>query len=245
MPLCEENGCKEGQFNLNGICYQCSIKVVNCNKCSYAAPSGSSNKVFKCLECVGGLNGEYRVINGICQTCQNKPGCQECSYVKGSLDDYTCNNCKNNYYPSNGKCYECSYKSRSITNGQCYDYYCPNGISSYKNYCNCNSNYILTNQNTCIPCPNGCRYNYCYYDNNANSAKCSSCDSGYALNSDNICISCGVGCSSCYLNGNDPQCTRCSYGYIKNNNNKCENVEIPANCNSYYNERFNNLNEAK
>ena len=158
----------------------------------------------------------------------------------GSLDDYICNKYKNNYYPSNGKC----SKYRSIEIWQCYDYYFLNGYSSNKNYCYCNSNYILTNQNICILFLNGFRDNYCYYDNNENTAKCSSCYSGYTLNSNNICIYCGICCSSCYLDGNEPQCSSCSYGYIKDGI-KYEKVEIPLNCNSYYNERFNNLNEAK
>ena len=82
MPLCEENGCKEGYYNKNIICSQCSIKIVNCVKCSYSAPSGNSYRVFKFFEYFGWVNGEYRLINGICQTCKNKSGCQECSYVR-------------------------------------------------------------------------------------------------------------------------------------------------------------------
>ena len=42
--LCEENGCKEGYYNLDGICHQCSIGSDYCIKCTYIAPRGSKIK---------------------------------------------------------------------------------------------------------------------------------------------------------------------------------------------------------
>ena len=33
--ICEENGCKEGFYDINGICFKCSYGSPNCSKCSY------------------------------------------------------------------------------------------------------------------------------------------------------------------------------------------------------------------
>ena len=60
IPLCEENGCKEGYYNVEGICFPCSINSPNCTKCSYNAISEDSGKWFTCLECEGGKNGIFR-----------------------------------------------------------------------------------------------------------------------------------------------------------------------------------------
>jgi len=118
--LCDE--CKEGYYNINGICHQCSVGSENCNKCSYVAPPGSDQKKFKCLECVGGLYGQYRVdsYDGKCHTCQ-KPNCTECVFIDGTKDDYNCIKCIDNFYPSNGKCKECHYNHNYITGGICYN----------------------------------------------------------------------------------------------------------------------------
>ena len=44
--ICEEGGCKEGFYNLGGICLPCyNSSDKNCAKCSY-----SSKNDFKCLE---------------------------------------------------------------------------------------------------------------------------------------------------------------------------------------------------
>ena len=71
IPLCEENGCKEGYYNVKGICYPCSINSPHCIKCSYIAPSENSGKLFTCLECEVGENGTYYIIHsdGKCHEC--------------------------------------------------------------------------------------------------------------------------------------------------------------------------------
>ena len=79
MPLCDK--CKEGFYNMQGICFNCTSELENCNKCSYENSPGSNKKIYKCLECIDGLNGEYRVSkdDGKCYIC-NKPPCSECYY---------------------------------------------------------------------------------------------------------------------------------------------------------------------
>ena len=44
--LCEENGCKEGYYNLDGICIECFKDSEHCTNCTYIAPSGSQKKDF-------------------------------------------------------------------------------------------------------------------------------------------------------------------------------------------------------
>ena len=40
--LCEKTGCKEGYYNLQGFCLQCSIGSDNCAKCTYEPPNGTN-----------------------------------------------------------------------------------------------------------------------------------------------------------------------------------------------------------
>ena len=49
--ICEENGCKDGFYNLIGICTPCTWASDYCVKCRYI-----QNK-FKCLECVNNTFG--------------------------------------------------------------------------------------------------------------------------------------------------------------------------------------------
>ena len=44
--LCEENGCDDKYYNLQGICYRCDVSNENCIRCSY-----ENQQNFKCLEC--------------------------------------------------------------------------------------------------------------------------------------------------------------------------------------------------
>ena len=85
--LCEENGCKDGYYNVDGICDKCNKSSEYCTNCSYIAPPGSEKKEFKCLDCEGGLHGIYRVweINGTCHTCDGLiPNCTKCHYENGT-----------------------------------------------------------------------------------------------------------------------------------------------------------------
>jgi len=179
--LCDK--CKEGYYSIKGICFNCTDGSENCVKCSYEASSESDMYIYTCLECVDGLNGEYRVskIDGKCRTC-NKPDCLECQFVKGKLDDYICTKCPNEYYLSNGRCIECDYISNTSPGGTCYNYYCPGGNHNRNNYCHCYHGFVETTLNTCTPCPSHCLS--CYYDPNTNLGKCSYCEmnrSGWML----------------------------------------------------------------
>ena len=106
--LCEENGCKEGYYNIDGICHQCSIGSSYCINCTYIAPSGSTIKQFKCLECLGGLRGEYRVLSdGKCHTCKMSH-CKKCHYINDTnLSE--CEECEKDYYldPKTKECNKC------------------------------------------------------------------------------------------------------------------------------------------
>ena len=94
--LCDK--CKEGYYSIEGICTLCSIGSENCVKCSYEASPGSDRKVYKCLECVDGLYGKYRVSNvdGKCRKCSLPSNCLECRYKNGT-NDVECIKCWNNY----------------------------------------------------------------------------------------------------------------------------------------------------
>ena len=72
--MCEKDGCKDGYFNLDGICYPCSYDSENCAKCSY-----SLNNDFVCLDCLN--KTEYQLRNGKCEKCW-MPNCDECYFEK-------------------------------------------------------------------------------------------------------------------------------------------------------------------
>ena len=42
--LCEENGCKEGYYNVDGICNKCNKGSEYCTNCTYIAPLGNQKK---------------------------------------------------------------------------------------------------------------------------------------------------------------------------------------------------------
>ena len=50
--FCEEDGCKEGYFNLNGVCMTCSEISPGCSKCVKEETSNVENRNFKCTECL-------------------------------------------------------------------------------------------------------------------------------------------------------------------------------------------------
>ena len=53
----DENDCKEGFYNLNGICFRCSEVLNNCKKCSVNI-NENDEKTYLCNEC---LSNEYRI----------------------------------------------------------------------------------------------------------------------------------------------------------------------------------------
>ena len=120
--LCEENGCKEGYYNIDGICFECSIGSEHCTNCTYIAPLGSQKKKFKCLLCEGGLYGIYRIweSDGKCHTCDGLiPNCIQCHYENGT-NKAICDKCVDDYYVdpiTKSKCNKCY--NDYITGGEC------------------------------------------------------------------------------------------------------------------------------
>ena len=215
---CEENGCKSGYYNYNGICQKCSQVSYYCSKCQY-----TQNK-FKCLEC---KNDNYAVseITGGCEECFMSH-CYRCHYLNKTKNT-KCDECYSNYYINeNGTC---SYCYRNISNHESCRY-CPD-----KQNCYCDSGYTYDDSNNCVECPpncNDCKYNYI-----TKSIECMSCKNGYLLNFLNSCVNCGDNCYSCKLSYNNinPICEKCFDGYTFDNENNCT-IKYPKNCSScYYN----------
>ena len=210
--ICEEKGCKTGYYNLNGFCTQCSMTSDNCTNCTYEL-SSSGKKEFKCLDCVGGLNGDLRIweVDGRCHTCKIEH-CLECEYIKGTKNS-KCKKCEKDYFiDDKGKCSQCHNKD--IVGGECY--YCPNG-TQYSDRQNCSCHYYYTlNTNlpiSCVHCPDYC--DECTYDKAKDSSVCSKCFEGYHLDSNHNCINCQDSkCADCKLDApNKPICTRCRSGF--------------------------------
>ena len=240
--LCDK--CKEGYYSIEGICTLCSIGSENCVKCSYEASEGSDKYIYKCLECVDGLYGEYRVnkIDGKCRKCALPPHCLECRYINGT-NDVECIKCENDYYLFDGKCNECYYQYYYIEGGICKNYYCPGGNHNKINYCSCYGNYALKTQNSCISCPDYCRS--CYYDQRANSAICTKCYDDYIITNKGKCARCPSHCEYIYCyydpNSNLAKCSICDRGYAITKEGACS--PCPSNCIYCYTDP--NTNSAK
>ena len=202
--ICKEY--KEGYYNVDGFCTKCSIGSENCIKCTYESLAPNQAKEFKCLDCLGGLKGKYRVSSDYktCITCY-VPYCLKCYFVEGEMRA-ECEECIPNYYVnSQGTCSLCTTKN-NIKNGYCY--FCPKKSvpNSDKQDCKCNSYYTLKDPYNCINCPENC------YDCNYNNGKteCNNCDEGYYVNDDKTCSDCGGNCGECDKN---KICNACKTGY--------------------------------
>ena len=220
--ICEK--CKEGYYNLMGICYSCSRGSDYCSKCEYI------NNKFKCLECT---NDKYRVSpqTGKCQPC-SIANCEKCFYPDNS-NEAKCEKCYPNYYINGyGTCDIC-YR-RTYNGENCL--YCPPD----KRDCYCTNGYIYNDDSKiCVTCPSYC--SSCIYNSTTKSAECITCNSGYIIDSFKNCIYCGNCYSSlyCYLENNLPKCTKCGGGYISNEQKTCTNC--PTNCYSCFYNNIGNL----
>ena len=90
--LCNENDCKEGYYNIEGFCLQCSIGSDYCDKCTYLPSLENQNdKEYKCQKCI---NNEYQIFDdGRCHHCyiyqcnqchfslDRNPICDKCDYL--------------------------------------------------------------------------------------------------------------------------------------------------------------------
>ena len=219
--LCEENKCKEGYYNLEGICLKCSVGSQYCEKCTYIAPYQSNIKEFKCTKCI---NNEYQVLDdGRCHHCSIN-NCNKCHYPSSSKNP-VCDECRYNYYiNSHGTCSECY--NVGINKGYCN--ICSDDNQNYKSgKCYCNYTYILIPPSTCTSCPENC--GNCNYNESTKQIKCTSCISGYSLNSENKCIKCGSNCNSCNFDTlQNPICKSCFSGYTLNEKKIC--IKCPDNC---------------
>ena len=74
--------CKEGYYNLDGLCQECGRSSPGCIKCTNDKETASEKKVFKCEKC---LNEEEYIIdeNFQCIKCNGKlANCKKCHYEK-------------------------------------------------------------------------------------------------------------------------------------------------------------------
>ena len=207
---CEEKGCKEGYYNLNGRCISCDDGSPGCSKCNYETQEG----YFTCHECI---NNEYRLNEfGACQHC-NLSLCEVCHYddINGNA---ICDKCIDGAYNnSDGECQLC--RKVTIYGGNCT--ICSDKDTDYElGFCSCREHYTLINHSICLDCSSHCLK--CDYDNNNDETKCRKCERGYVLNDEKKCISCGDDCKYCSLNENDNSITCLScYSEILLSDNEC------------------------
>ena len=217
--LCEENGCKEGYYYLQGFCIPCSIPSSACGKCTYSPPPGTnSNETllnhFECTECI---NNQYILRDGFCSHCYIEK-CTTCHYENN--DRQVCDKCYNGYYVNSRKtCSSCYWIK--INGGECY--ICSDNRMDYQSgYCYCYSFYTQISIGNCLSCPSHCAQ--CNYYQLENKFICHRCGSGYTLNPLGECVSCGYGCDVCILDNNqNPICTSCFPGHMLNEDKNCLN----------------------
>ena len=175
---CDENGCKEGYYNVNGVCFQCDQNSPNCVKCNYLPPEGYSvtdinERIFKCKECI---SNEYAIINYACHKCYIG-NCTKCQYIDNSTNS-TCIKCNDNFYiNSTGGCSKI-YTINS-TGGYC-NYSTDNPIDYDNIRCIAYEGYTIVNYTKFFECPSYCRK--CYYDIETNKAVCQECFQNYKIN---------------------------------------------------------------
>ena len=212
FPLCEINGCKEGYYNLNGICESCNISSPGWKICTYEVQEDKSRGNFVCHECI---NSEYRLSDGKCEHC-NIANCEICHYKNNSKA--MCDKCFEEFYLDlNGECSKCI--RNLIYGGECL--ICSGNETEYDSLeCYCHQNYAKVGNSECIKCPEGCQE--CIYNNKINDTECIKCnDNYYLLNENKKCIYCWDSCESCSLDKkNNPLCKSC-YSGIFLENNKC------------------------
>ena len=224
MVYCEENGCKKGYYNIEGICLQCSMTSDHCIDCTFLPnPENEEQKDFKCLECE---SNQYKIMsnNGRCHHC-HIGGCEIC-HLENDVD--VCDKCYGGFYLNSVRtCNACYY--REIEGGRCY--ICSDNPTDYETgYCYCYSGYAVNKlvngmSNPCVRCPSNCAR--CTYYPATGEKKCHSCSYGYFLNSNGICTRCGDNCGYCH---SEQTCYVCQPGYRLNSDNNC--LICPENCNS-------------
>ena len=209
--LCEEGGCKEGYYYMNGICTSCSLGSPGCAKCTHNVTLNKENEKFICNECLSG----YRLTEeGIYEKCYLE-NCEKCFFNKSNKEKVECETCDKGFYKnSTGECAKC-YEV-SIVGGKCQ--VCSDNKTKYDS-CSCYDGYTLIENSSCFKCPDKC--SKCEYNIQKKSAECTECYSKYALDSNKKCIYCGDGCGYCEVDSkNNPICKYCDSGTFSENN-KC------------------------
>jgi hypothetical protein len=205
FAFCEEKGCKEGYYNLNGFCFNCSDGSPGCSKCTYEAQSDN----FICNECI---NNEYRLNEfGRCEHC-NLQLCEVCHYddINGKA---ICDKCVDRAYNnSTGECSLCK-EYVYIDGGYCR--ICSDNETDYeKGTCWCYGGFTLINNSKCFPCPAGC--SECDYNSKTDSSICKKCYENYVMDDEKNCISCENDCKYCslYEIDNSTTCISCYSGIV-------------------------------
>ena len=204
FAFCEKEGCKEGYYNLNGLCIKCSEGAPHCSKCTYEMNKDETIGKFICQKCESGGYGLTKF--GTCQLCSMQ-NCKSCHYNENSKVE--CDECVDNYYKgSNGECKKC--RDVSISGGRCV--ICSDYDTDYdRGSCYCYSGFTKVGQSSCESCPNNCKS--CQYNYTLNATQCSNCYDNYGLNKDKTCTYCGNGCQECSINEtNEANCTLCYSG---------------------------------
>ena len=142
MAFCEEGKCKEGYYNLNGICFPCNDGSTACAKCTYEVKENHTELDFICHECI---NNEYNLTEfGICQHCYLSH-CEICHYSNNFTKE-VCDHCFDGFYiNSDGKCEKC--KDICIPYGCCRS--CSDNDDDENKICSCWPHYHLVNKDTC------------------------------------------------------------------------------------------------
>ena len=219
IVYCNPNECKENYYNLNGICFNCSIGSPGCKTCNVSETliNGQKDYSYKCQEC---LSKEYKLNEfGTCQKCSMEH-CKKCHYNNSLINE--CEECDNGYYLSSNKTCQKCHQYVEIGHGYCT--ICSDNINDYdydsRIYCYCYSDSVLNLNKTCSYCGEGC--NNCILKED-NTPFCISCSSGTFI-SENKCLICPKGCSTCEIdnNNNATKCTSCYSGYALSSNGTCK-----------------------
>ena len=207
--------CKEGFYNLNGICFNCTKGSPGCKICNVTEIEGNQiDYKYTCQEC---LNNEYRLDKfGTCEKCK-MDHCLKCEFT----DDYsnkTCIQCESDYYLSSDQTCKRCHHNIYIGNGYCT--VCSDNETDLESAisCYCYSNSALNENKTCSFCNEGCINCIIREDK---TPYCLQCRSGTFVK-ENECLICPEGCNTCILDDNNQTiCTSC-YSEYALLNGKCE-----------------------
>ena len=243
FAFCNERQCKEGFYNLNGLCFNCAEGSPGCSQC-YMEEIENDETVYKCEKCLA--NFKYSEKYGTCEKC-SIDNCRKCHF-NYNYSKTECDECYSGYFIDfDKKCKAC--KKKYLNYGYCYicsdnetDYSALNCYCSY-NYLeiNISNDYIFNYNEMCSYCDKGC--SNCFLDENLKSV-CLACQSGYLLLNDKKCIKCPKNCEKCkYDKNGELKCLECSYSNDLLINGQCNNC--PSGCDICYFKENNEIGCSK